>query len=382
MLRTLVSQSPAPRVLVADDQSDVVAALRLLLRCAGLEADGAASVQEVRDRLSVERYDLLLMDLNYARDTTSGREGLELLADVHASDPLLPVVVMTGWGSIDTAVEAMRRGARTFVHKPWDNAALIATIEREVDDGRAARQVHREASREHDDALAIQRALLPLDLPTVPGVDIAARWQPASAFGGDYYDVVPLGGARLVISIADVCGKGLPAALLMAHLQASGRAAMMADPSPGRVAARVNRELMANARLCRLVTAFWAVYDTSARRLCYTNAGHNPPLLMRADGSVSHLTSGGMVLGACERSSYDVADVAVGRGDRLLLYTDGITEANREGDQLYGDERLEQAARRLRCLSAAQMVDALFEEVAAFTGTFRDDATVLAVTIE
>jgi sigma-B regulation protein RsbU (phosphoserine phosphatase) len=369
-------------VLVADDQIDVVTALRLLLRRAGFEADAAASVQEVRERLSGAEYDLLLMDLNYARDTTSGREGLELLAEVHAGDSLLPVVVMTGWGSIETAVEAMRRGARTFVHKPWDNATLVATLRREVDDGRVARCLHREASREHEDAQAIQRALLPADLPVAPGVEIGARWQPASSFGGDCYDLVPLGGSRLAISIADVCGKGLPAALLMAHLQASSRAAVVADPSPGRVAARVNRELMANARLCRLVTAFWAVYDTPVGRLRYTNAGHNPPLLVRADGAVSRLAVGGMVLGACEGSAYDEAEITLGRGDRLLLYTDGITEADGDGDELYGDQRLEQAVGRFRQLSAGRMVDRLFEDAAAFTGgRFRDDATMLAVAI-
>jgi len=114
----------SPRVLVADDQPDVIAALRLLLRGAGLETDSATSIQDVRDRLNHRAYDLLLMDLNYARDTTSGAEGLELLTEVHARDRHLPIVVMTGWGSIDTAVEAMRRGARAFVPKPWENAVL------------------------------------------------------------------------------------------------------------------------------------------------------------------------------------------------------------------------------------------------------------------
>src|ERR671917_92663 len=98
-----------PRVLVADDQLDIVSALSLVLKDAGLEADAATSVQAIRDRLLARQYDLLLMDLNYRRDTTSGREGLELLAEVHERDPLLPVIVMTGWGTIDTAVEAMRR---------------------------------------------------------------------------------------------------------------------------------------------------------------------------------------------------------------------------------------------------------------------------------
>src|SRR5262245_39371903 len=168
-----------PRVLVADDQGDVVLALRLLLREAGLHVDAAASIPEVRAKLGASAYDLLLLDLNYARDTTSGAEGLDLLAEVHAGDPLLPVLVMTGWGSIDTAVEAMRRGACGFVHKPWDNEALTAAIRRQVEDGRTLRRSHDRASREQQEAQAIQRALLPMQMPHADRLNIAAQWKPA-----------------------------------------------------------------------------------------------------------------------------------------------------------------------------------------------------------
>src|SRR4030095_2511032 len=105
------------------------------------------------------------MDLNYARDTTSGREGLELLTEVLARDPLLPVIVMTGWGTIEKAVGAMRRGARTFVHKPWDGATRVLTVRGEVDDGQARRGAGAMASREREDARLIQRALLPSAMP-------------------------------------------------------------------------------------------------------------------------------------------------------------------------------------------------------------------------
>jgi DNA-binding NtrC family response regulator len=103
------------RVLVADDQADVVKALRLLLRSAGVEAHGAASIGEVHALLATHEVDAVLMDLNYARDTTSAAEGLQLIADLHERDPELPLIAMTGWASIDTAVEAMRRGARGFI---------------------------------------------------------------------------------------------------------------------------------------------------------------------------------------------------------------------------------------------------------------------------
>ena len=118
----------ASRILIADDQPDVLEALRLLLKAEGFQIDMVTSPQEVLPALNRKEYDLVLIDLNYTRDTTSGKEGLELLAKIQEADPILPVVVMTAWGSVELAVEAMRRGARDFVQKPWDNARLIAII--------------------------------------------------------------------------------------------------------------------------------------------------------------------------------------------------------------------------------------------------------------
>jgi DNA-binding NtrC family response regulator len=132
--------SAAPRILVADDQPDVLRALRLLLRDAGFDVETASSPAGVAAALEEREFDVLLIDLNYARDTTSGREGLELLSRIHAVDATLPVVVMTAWGSVDGAVEAMRRGARDFVEKPWDDERLLATLRVQVELGRALRR--------------------------------------------------------------------------------------------------------------------------------------------------------------------------------------------------------------------------------------------------
>lgn len=294
----------APRVLVADDQADVLAALRLLLRDGGFVADSASSIEGVRERLNANAYDLLLMDLNYARDTTSGREGLELLAEVHERDRTLPIIVMTGWGSIDTAVEAMRLGARTFVHKPWDNAALAQTIRREVDQGFATRQADARASREIEHAQVIQQALLPASLPSIQGCELAAIWKPASSFGGDCYDAWRFSESRVGVSIADVAGKGLPAALLMANLQASVRAFIEPEASPQDVTAHVNRSLCRNANLSTFVTFFCGVIDCDARIIRFTNAGHNPPVLVRVDGSVDRLSSGGVVYRRVRRDPF------------------------------------------------------------------------------
>lgn len=135
--------SEKPRILVADDQADVVEALRLLLKGGGFLVDAASSPDEVVRLMEKRPIDALLMDLNYTRDTTSGREGMDLLGRVRQLDPDLPVVVMTAWGSVDGAVEAMRRGAKDYVEKPWDNARLIATIRTQLELGTAKRHGQR-----------------------------------------------------------------------------------------------------------------------------------------------------------------------------------------------------------------------------------------------
>jgi DNA-binding NtrC family response regulator len=130
----------APRILIADDQPDILQALRLLLKPEGYEVITASSPAHVAQAVGESELDVILMDMNYARDTTSGREGLDLLARIHAVHPNLPVVVMTAWGSVEGAVEAMRRGARDYIEKPWDNARLLTTLRTQVELSRALRR--------------------------------------------------------------------------------------------------------------------------------------------------------------------------------------------------------------------------------------------------
>ena len=182
----------------------------------------------MRDRLSAKDYDLLLMDLNYARDTTSGREGLELLTEVHERDRLLPIIVMTGWGSIETAVEAMRRGARTFVHKPWDNVSLTETVTRELDDARARREADAHASRELEHAQRIQRALLPSPLPEIDGCDMAAH--------------VEAGHRRSAATATTCCGSRPRGSVdLDRRCRGQGSSGGAADGEPAGIGSRVRR---------------------------------------------------------------------------------------------------------------------------------------------
>ena len=373
---------PRPaRVLVADDQPDVLEALRWLLTGEGYAADFVSSTDGVMERLRAESYDLLLMDLNYSRDTTSGREGLELIPRVRAHDPALPIVVMTGWGSIDTAVDAMRRGAKSFVQKPWEDVTLLEIVHREIEEARAARRRDQRQQREIEEARLIQRGLLPRSVPAVSGVELAVAWQPANGVGGDCFDTLAFGPA-LGVSIADIAGKGLPAALLMSNLQAAVRAFAQESVPPSSICGSVNRLLCRNMASGRFATFCYARIEPAARRLIYSNAGHNPPLLVRADGSIAALGLGGMVLGVFPENAYEQAELTVDRGDRVVFYTDGITEArNPEGDE-YGEDRLAAVALGARAQPVEAIKDALLADVNGFTGgTFEDDATLIVVGI-
>jgi sigma-B regulation protein RsbU (phosphoserine phosphatase) len=371
------------RILVADDQTDILQALRLLLGEAGFQTDLVNSVEGVLDRVERGPYDLLLMDLNYSRDTTSGREGLDLLDRVRVHDAGLPVVVMTGWGSIDTAVEAMRRGAKSFVQKPWDDTILVEVVRREIDEGQATRRRDAKLAREHEEAGLIQRALLPSTMPTIVGCQVAALWTPASGIGGDCYDVLRFSDARVALSIADVVGKGLPAALLMSNLQAAVRAFATSHAEPHEVCGSVNRLLCRNIASGKFVTFCYAVIDTATKVVAYSNAGHNPPVLARADGSVDRLAPTGLVLGVASDWSYTTGSFAVGSGDRLVCFTDGLSEANSPLGEEFGEDQLVETIRAHRTASAPELARVVFAGVSEWTGgAFQDDATLIVVAID
>ncbi|HVZ23575.1 MAG TPA: SpoIIE family protein phosphatase [Vicinamibacterales bacterium] len=370
----------AARVLVADDQPAMLEALHLLLKGAGVAMQGVTSPDAVIAALRQDAFDLVLMDLNYTGDTTSGREGIDLLARIQAIDALLPVVVMTGWGSVNLAVEAMRRGVRDFVQKPWDNARLLAKIQEEIETGRARRLQNAAVQRDLTEARTIQRRLLPQQVPQIDGWELAASWQPAGGVGGDCFDAIRFGDTRLAFSIADVVGKGVPAALLMSNLQAAVRAFASDAVAPEDLCERVNRILCGNIAEGRFISFCYALLDGPAGTVTYANAGHYYPILVRETGTVERLCTGGPVLGVVANAAYRQATVTMSVGDRLVLYTDGLTEAcDGDGDE-FGEDRLIAEAVRHRHCSAPALQARLSHTVASFAGgRLQDDATLLVL---
>lgn len=379
--RNWEAKDAAPRTLIADDQPHVVEALRLLLKNEGIQADSAASPGAVLDKLKARPYDVLLMDLNYARDTTSGEEGLELLDQVHAIDRTLPVVAMTAWGSVELAVEAMKRGVCDFVLKPWENSRLTRVLWSHIEKGRRERARDKREREQADAERAAGLALLPHSLPRVAGVQIAASVQPLDTLSGDYFDVLEPSEGHLSLAIADAIGKGAPAALLMSNVQASVRA--LAETRPLELARQLNRSVRRNTTPGRFVTFFYASLDTRAQTLSFTNAGHCPPVLLRSNGAVERLESGGAVLGVFEDWDYQEASVQLRSGDRLIFFSDGITEAESAAREPFGEERLVEMARALRHQPAEQIKDRILESVSGFCGgRAGDDITLVVVAID
>jgi len=387
-METLVLDTPKSRasstrrILIADDQPDVVEALRLLLKGEGYEAEGVNSPAAALEAIATQNFDLLLLDLNYTRDTTSGVEGLDLLSRIKASNAVVPIVVMTAWGSVELAVEAMHRGVGDFVLKPWNNRQLLEILRTQLEQGASRRRQLQAEEREREDVEAVQRGFLPKEIPQMAGYEISGAWFPARVVGGDYFDIHSFSETKLAISVADVSGKGMSAALLMSNLQAALKATASDEVPPEDLCRKVNRIICDNVSPDKFITAFYGLLDGARNRLVFTNAGHNAPILARRDGSCHRLGEGGVPLGLFPDWTYERGEVQLFAGDRLVLFTDGVTEVSGADGEEFGEERLVAVLLENRHLSAGELQERILAEVAKFSGgRFEDDATLVVVAV-
>ncbi|MGA2570491.1 MAG: PP2C family protein-serine/threonine phosphatase [Terracidiphilus sp.] len=249
-------------------------------------------------------------------------------------------------------------------------------LERSVKQGTA--QLERQ-EEELQRAGEIQQSLLPKTIPQLAGFEVAGAWRPARTVSGDYYDVFKLGEHKLGVCIADVVGKGVSAALLMANVQAAVRAFASSAESPAQLCAKVNSLLCENLATGKFVTFIYGVLDSETRMLEYCNAGHLYPILV-SQGAARAVEAGGAALGVFPIWEYENATIALKPGDRLLLVTDGITEASNADEQEFGEEKLAQAA-LAECMHAAvEMSDALLNQVSTYCeARFQDDATLVVI---
>jgi hypothetical protein len=232
-------------------------------------------------------------------------------------------------------------------------------------------------------ARRIQVGLLPSRLPTDGPIEAAASWRPAQAVSGDFYFVDEDPGGRVVACIADVSGKGVGPALLMANVQAALEANVEQGLSAGAICTRLNQFVVRHAAAGRYVTFFAARLDSASGRLSYCNAGHNPPLLLRADGGVVRLDGGGPVLGVFDGRAFTETEVALGAGDRVILYTDGVSESWNAAGVEFGDARIVGAVAGRDWAGAEETQHRILDALDVFTGgTYHDDVTTVVLAVK
>ena len=288
----------------------------------------------------------------------------------------LSYLIMSGWkfSFVITLAIGVSRSLYDTTKERLErrNVELQQTVER----GTARLEMQ---EQELERAREIQQSLLPKEIPQLPGFEVAGAWQPASTVSGDYYDVLRLGDHRLGICIADVVGKGVSAALLMANVQAAVRAFAGDSESPAQVCAKVNLLLHENIATGKFVTFLYGILDGETHTFQYCNAGHLYPILV-SGGSVRMLEQGGAVLGVFPEWIYEDSSVELRTGDRLLLFTDGITEASDADGREFEETSIATFAKANSTLSAKELNSRLLAKVTAFCGAhFRDDATLLVI---
>jgi len=231
-------------------------------------------------------------------------------------------------------------------------------------------------------AREIQEGLLPKTIPQLRGLEVSGAWQPARVVGGDYFDVLKFSERKIGICIGDVVGKGISAALLMANLQASFRAIATESISPGKLCQKLNEVFCNNLAPDKFVTFCYCTIDAADHRLTYACAGHCPPLVLHGSGATVFLKEGGTPLGIDPDRKYADTEALLEPGDRLLLYTDGLTEAMDSAEQEFGEPRLVELGNRNVAMNAAELVKTIMNEVSSFSGgSFQDDFTLVVVAV-
>lgn len=374
--------SDNPTILIADDQEHVREAISMLLRGAGYSVVLCSTPAEAVAAAKESTPELAMVDMNYQRDSTSGIEGLELIGSLRQLDPTIPIIALTAWGNVDLAVSAMRNGASDFIEKPWRNDALLEKVHSLVRHGQQARSSRRVFEYERQDAQQLQTRIVPRRHLQTNGVELFGESIPAGVVGGDYFGVWQPTSDMLHFCVADVSGKGTPGALIAAMLYASVSTLSSSSNNPEMVLSQVEATLRSQLGEGHYVTIFYGVLDVRSRMLHYVNAGHCPPILCRRNGACESLGPTRPVLGFMLGDGFDAQRLTLENGDRLLLYTDGVSEAVNDSGEEFGPERLAQLLAGPDNETMPQRYGEIMNGVRAHSdGKFTDDATLVLLAV-
>ena len=378
--RTNGSDDLIPRVLVIDDDQEIHRLLRARLEARGYHVTAASSGEEGVTKLREANPDLVFLDV-----AMSGMTGIDVLDVIRSQRLDVAVILTTAYSSEQVAIAALRHGADDYLRKPFDRGEFQAALDRTLSRltmSRQIKQLRRELERKQVQlaeelarAAAVQSELLPVENPPLPGFEIGARCLPAREVGGDFYDWQQLPGGVLSLTVGDVMGKGMSAALLMATVRAVIRA-MVSQHGPADAVQHTATSLDGDlARSGSFVTLFHAQLNTLTSELRYVDAGHGQALLRRADGTIEPLQPFGLPLGVLSTERYTEGVVTLGPGDLLVIYSDGLSEARPE---LFRDQTT-LAAQIDATDTAGTTAQRLVDLATAAGGQLPDDLTVVVV---
>lgn len=332
--------------------------------------------------------EIILSDINMPE-----MDGLTLLAKVNEMrNPALRVIMVSAYGDMKNIRQAMNNGAFDFATKPIDMDDLSVTIEKAIEQIRfvhESQKAHTQLESLKKDlttARDIQQYILPQVFPPFPEesdkMDVYASMEAAKDIGGDFYDFFRIDDERFAFVIADVCGKGIPAALFMAVSRTMIRSKGSQCDNAGECLTESNRLLASYSVDCMFLTVFYAIYNTNTGFITYCNAGHNPPHLLRANGTIEELPMArNMIVGAFDDIEYKEDTLQLEHGDTLVMFTDGVTEAMNGAEQEFGVERLDNILSGMAGKGSQQIVEAVKAGVSDFVGDAEqsDDITMLVL---
>lgn len=379
------------RILVVDDEPDLELLINLnfseQVKSKEIDFVFAGDGEEALSRLSDHPdIDVVFTDINMPR-----MDGLTLLARIAEDYPSLRTVIVSAYGDMSNIRTAMNSGAFDFITKPIDLKDLELTMQKTVREALERREALANYDRlkimenELSVATRIQTSILPRTFPPFPDrkeIEIFAHMTPAREVGGDFYDFFFVDNDRLGFVIGDVSGKGVPSAMFMAVSRTFLKATALTGLSPRDCLQRINPSLFRESVLEMFVTLFYGLLDLRTGEVRFSNGGHNSPYILHADGSVEEMdNTGGIMLGGVENSRYKENEIVLQKGDSIVLYTDGVTEAFDAAEEEYGEQRLEACLKQLAGSSPETITNALIEDINRFIdgAPQSDDLTMLVL---
>ena len=384
----------AVKILSVDDELDLEVLLtqyfRRQIRKGEYEFSFAHNgLEALQKLLETPDFDIILSDINMPE-----MDGLTLLAKVNElKNPAMKCIMVSAYGDMDNIRSAMNKGAFDFATKPIDLDDLSRTIEKAIEQVRYIRESQQEHNQlesiKNDLAIAgeIQQTILPRSFPPFPEltevVDIYASMTPAKDVGGDFYDFFQIDDERIGLVIADVSGKGVPASLFMAVSRTLLRATALRGVSSAECLTYANKLLCKESLYFMFVTVFYGIYHYKTGMMDYTNAGHNPPYLLRGGRTVECLpVASNFVVGVFDDIEFESNTLTFGIGDTLLLYTDGVTEAFNDKREQFSESNLQDILASMHeSSSAKEVVTSVLQSVKTFSGDYpqSDDITLLSL---